>query len=375
MSPFLPILIYIAAYITAFILSKKFGAITREGRCETIDGLRGFLAIGVFIHHAAIWQQFATNHVWQSPKSNVYNQIGLSSVMLFFMITSFLFTSKLLNAEYAPFDWRKFFFARFKRLAPMYYFSLILLLIIVAIQSDFTIKTSPEELMKSMAHWALFALHDSPDINQLPQTSMINAGVIWSLSYEWLFYFSLPLFAFLLSPAKSQFPWLLLSIGFISIFFWAQGFMPYPLLAFAFGVIPAFLKKYRAYSPQINQNFASILIIGLIALLCTSYHPYSITSMMILAAIFFTITLGSDVFGFLKNPIFQFLGDISYSTYLLHGILLYAFFNLVLGIGSTAKLSSMEYAMYIVFLTPLLVLISYLCFRYIESPFLKKQSR
>ena len=258
---------------------------------------------------------------------------------------------------------------------PNIYFSLILLLIIVAIQSDFIIKTSHEELMKSMAHWALFALHDSPDINQLPQTSIINAGVIWSLSYEWLFYFSLPLFAFLLSPAKSQFLWLMLSMGFISIFFWAQGFMPYPLLAFAFGVIPAFLKKYRAYSPQINQNFANILIIGLLALLCTSYHPYSITNMMILAAIFFTITLGSDVFGFLKNPIFQFLGDISYSTYLLHGILLYAFFNLVLGIGFTAKLSSMEYSMYIVFLTPLLVLISYLCFRYIESPFLKKQSR
>ena len=53
-----PIIIYLIAYLTGYLLYSKYKIETTSGRYETIDGLRGFLALGVFIHHAYIWYFF-----------------------------------------------------------------------------------------------------------------------------------------------------------------------------------------------------------------------------------------------------------------------------------------------------------------------------
>lgn len=368
-----PLLIYLMAFATTYVLAKFAGIPKRDGRAETIDGLRGLLAIGVFIHHTAIWRQYSIHHIWESPTSNLYNHLGLSSVLLFFMITSFLFISKLLQSEHQTFTWRQFYIGRFLRLAPMYYCSFFIILLIVGIQTDWKLNDSYLELTKSIMHWLAFALHDTPDINQLNQTSIINAGVIWSLPYEWLFYCSLPLFAFMRFPAKSKLPVLFFAISFIAFFAWVHGFQYYPILAFVGGAIPALLNKYAHWNKPIQNGYASTIILGAAFLLLAFPNPYNIGSLCLLTVIFTLIAKGGDIFGLLKSPIVQFLGDISYSTYLLHGLLLYTFFHFALGIEKSAGLSINEYTASIVFLTPLLVLMSYLGFRYIESPFLKKR--
>jgi hypothetical protein len=49
LSPFFCIIIFFIAFATAFLLKKIYNIKAATGRYESIDGLRGFLAIGVFI--------------------------------------------------------------------------------------------------------------------------------------------------------------------------------------------------------------------------------------------------------------------------------------------------------------------------------------
>ena len=46
--------VYLLVLATAWVLVKRVAAPPVDGRCGTLDGLRGFLAFGVFIHHGAV---------------------------------------------------------------------------------------------------------------------------------------------------------------------------------------------------------------------------------------------------------------------------------------------------------------------------------
>lgn len=52
-------------------------------RYTSLDGLRGYLALAVFLSHSSIWYFYLRSGTWQVPPSNVYTQLGQSSVILF----------------------------------------------------------------------------------------------------------------------------------------------------------------------------------------------------------------------------------------------------------------------------------------------------
>ena len=91
LSPIFPVFVYLIAYFTGYLLYTKHKINTAAGRYETIDGLRGFLALGVFTHHSYIWYLLLHGAGRNSPKSHLHNQLEQTSVSLFFMITSFLY--------------------------------------------------------------------------------------------------------------------------------------------------------------------------------------------------------------------------------------------------------------------------------------------
>ena len=135
-NPIFAIIIYLIAILTAKLIHKLKKESNNENRFKNIDGLRGFLALGVFIHHASIWQQFIHTQKWEAPKSNLYIQFGNTGVALFFMITGFLFVTKLLNYKKDIFNWKSFFIQRFFRLFPMYIFSVLMMFIITFTMSN-----------------------------------------------------------------------------------------------------------------------------------------------------------------------------------------------------------------------------------------------
>ncbi len=64
---------------------------------SALDGLRGFLALGVCIHHGVIWQGLLQGRPWISPDWTLTRNFGDASVELFFMLSAFLFYIRVLE--------------------------------------------------------------------------------------------------------------------------------------------------------------------------------------------------------------------------------------------------------------------------------------
>jgi hypothetical protein len=206
--PLLAPVLYAAAFVTATVLVRwvprisKTTAFVTATRLTPIDGLRAFLGLGVFIHHTAMTWFFINGQPWQVPPSRIVVHLGETGVSLFFMITSFLFWSRVV-ARGANMSWSEFFVARLYRLYPGYLLALGLMVAAVlwttAQRSPFTV--SP--LFGPLLDWRGFTMFLTPDLGHFADTQIIVAKVVWSLRYEWLFYIALPLLAFLFSRARS----------------------------------------------------------------------------------------------------------------------------------------------------------------------------
>lgn len=131
------------ALLTVHILARTFGTPSKAGRYLSIDGLRGYLAFFVFLHHSCVWYFYIRSAVWKAPPSNLYNNFGQSSVAFFFMITGFLFFTKIVNDRANGVDWVKLYISRVLRLFPLYFFAMILLFIVVAALSNVSLNTPP----------------------------------------------------------------------------------------------------------------------------------------------------------------------------------------------------------------------------------------
>jgi peptidoglycan/LPS O-acetylase OafA/YrhL len=88
-------------------------------RVQTIDGLRGFLALGVFFHHAAIYHQYLLTGDWALPPSRFYANLGQGGVSVFFMITGYLFWTQVLKAK-GRLNLLKLYIGRTFRIVPLY---------------------------------------------------------------------------------------------------------------------------------------------------------------------------------------------------------------------------------------------------------------
>ena len=137
------------ALATSKVLIWRFGAPKVQGRFVTIDGLRGYLAFLVFLHHSCIWYFYLRTSQFDSPPSNFMANIGRASVSMFFMITGFLFFTKIINEKKKGIDWIKLYVSRILRLTPLYLFAMLLLFVTVAVMSDFTLAQSPATLTES----------------------------------------------------------------------------------------------------------------------------------------------------------------------------------------------------------------------------------
>src|SRR3989344_2723434 len=65
-----------------------------RGRFESLDGLRGFLAINVFFQHAVTSHFYFQSGVWEIVPIRFYRHLGGEAVILFFILTSFLYWAK-----------------------------------------------------------------------------------------------------------------------------------------------------------------------------------------------------------------------------------------------------------------------------------------
>jgi peptidoglycan/LPS O-acetylase OafA/YrhL len=230
------------------------------------------------------------------------------------------------------------------------------------------------ELAKDISKWLGFGVLGLGNINDI-HTKIINAGVLWSLSYEWLFYFTLPLISIVIVRPKPQLLVVLISLVFISVALQFRAFHLEHIMSFIGGAIAPILLKYSKKKININNLFFSLLlIISLISIFQFNSSGNGVCKMLITIS-FTIISLGNNLFGLLKNSTLKFLGEISYSTYLLHGLIIFITIHFIYGFEEAKLLSKAHYFILMFIISPFVILISSLTFRFIEKPFVKRGKR
>lgn len=362
----------IAALLTTSLIAKKLIVPSSSGRFVTIDGLRGYLAFFVFLHHSCIWYYFLKTGVWETPPNRLFVHFGQGGVALFFMITGFLFFSKLLDDRQRGVDWTRLYVSRFLRLTPLYFFSMALLFLIVAFGTmDQPLAPLSEIIIVGMK-WLSFRIFGGGDLNGFTNTSIINAGVTWSLPYEWTFYMVLPLLALCL---RLRPPVTVIAISIFSVVIFGFHYLTAPYYwLFLGGIGAAIVVRNLSFQRFSRTKWATALIVGLVFFVVINYSSLydQIEPKFLLMVVFSLIAGGNSVFGVLNLKLSRVMGEMAYSIYLLHGIILFVMFKFVLGAGVASQLSPFQYWSVIVLLTPIVILSCSVTFLLIEKPSMKQ---
>lgn len=360
-------LVSITLYLSITIANRLIKLAVTSVKYPEIDGLRGYLAFFVFLHHSYIWSNYLKTNKWEEPESNLFNQFGQTSVTFFFIITAFLFINKLIDKKKIDFDWNKYIISRFFRMFPMYFFSIILVLIIVCFETNFELKETLIDTIQSSLSWVIFGINGSVNINSLENTFQINSGVSWSLPYEWMFYFLLPVFAVFLK-VKVNYKVLLSFILFFLIILYINQSSLKKFIPFLGGIFSALLLKNINC---INLKKIKFTFIGLILIFISIFYFNSgraTIPVIISTFIFILIASGNSFFGIFSNTFSRKFGQITYSIYLIHGIVLFVVFHYIIGYEKASKLSELKYWGIISITVFPVILLSQITYKYIELP-------
>jgi peptidoglycan/LPS O-acetylase OafA/YrhL len=364
----LPIVLTMAIAVTcAALLTRGFGAPAVQGRFAAIDGLRGYLAFAVFLHHACIWYAYLRTGRWEMPASALYAHLGQSSVSLFFMITGFLFWRKVLDGRRHGIDWLRLYVSRALRLAPLYLFAMLGLLLVVLVLSGGERQVPVPALLWQAARWLTFTIAGTPDINGVKDTWLAVAGVTWTLRYEWLFYLCLPVLALSVGarPPATALGLALAGVAAVVVL----RLSPVLMAPFAGGMFAAALQGVPAVARLARHRMASAAAaLCLVAAVMCFPDPRHLGALGLLTAAFVLVAHGADLFGALTHRVSRLFGELAYGMYLLHGLLLFVTFQFVLGLPRTAALSGTAYWLLIAALTPALVFGTWATHRLIERP-------
>lgn len=361
----LPALISLSVAVATLLLIVRItGAPEKAGRYASIDGLRGYLAFAVFLHHSCVWYFYLRTGEWEAPPSRLYLNFAHAGVAMFFMITGFLFYSKLIDGKTRGVDWHRLYVSRVLRLAPMNLFVVSLVVAVVAALSGGTINVSGFEIFKQILPW--LTMLGSPDVNGVHGTSIIIAGVNWSLRYEWLFYFALPLLALTVRLVP---PMLYLLLALLSVTaFWVLHLSLLHVVSFSGGISAAILVRFPWMKKISLTPAASALLIALLLVVVLAFSRLGVLQLVLLSIAFILIACGNDLFGVLTSTVSRTLGEMAYSLYLLHGFALFVVFRFLIGLSTGKGFSPEAHWAVVVFLTPILILTCYATYRLIERP-------
>lgn len=355
--------LFVSLLLKYFSYFKDIVITEEHGRFVSLDGLRGFLAINVFFQHAVTSYFYFQKGVWEIVPVRFYRHLGGEAVILFFLITSFLYWSKAISQK-GEMDAGSIYRSRFLRLAPMYVFSGLIIFLSVLIQSGFDINLF--QTAKDVLSWLSLGLITTTSINNIDILS-INAGVHWTLRFEWGFYLILPILAVSLRNFKTLI--MAMPLAFFALSSPSRGYWA----IFFFGIISAHIyKKYPVIDFFQRKISSFIPLVAIITVYFISYKPYSISQYFISMIAFLSFVYGSDMFGILKTQTAKFLGTISYSIYLLHGIVLFSVLNSVNYFYPIISIKPYLFWLLIFLCLILTILISSLTYLYIELPFIKR---
>jgi peptidoglycan/LPS O-acetylase OafA/YrhL len=158
-------------------------------------------------------------------------------------------------------------------------------------------------------------------------------------------------------------------IGISLLYLWISQRGSWPIAAsFLGGIITAFVVTRPRLRSLARHPAASVACLAALAASTRFSTPFSPAPLLLLTTAFAIIACGNTLFGALEWAVARGLGDMGYSVYLLHGLVLFAAFGIVLGPVRTAALSPLAHWTMIWACTPVVVTLSFATFRLIEAP-------
>lgn len=364
MANFSSFFIFLSFYVSCFALNKLrvLPHINNEtSRIGYIDGLRGVAAILVVCAHSwRISYSESFERKWFYDSLNFDHRLGAIGVQLFFCITGYLFITKLLNNKDQK--WDKFFIARFKRLAPAYFFAITILIAITFFKSSsFGIK----EVVSSIKLYAFGLLGTDLSVPGFNGTELFS--VLWSLPYEWKFYFMIPAVAACLHAKWTTIVAVIVAAFSVLIVLYLDGSSFGAL--FVAGAFAAYLDK----KIQLNNVYLRhVIFFASLALLAYTtsidLNNYGIERLSVASLFFISVIISKPKL--LCDSSLRFMGEISYSVYLLHLICYFVFAYLFDFYLSTTSIPA--YALAFSIFTCIVCALS---FKYIEHPFIKASTQ
>lgn len=348
--------------------------------------IRGIAALYVAIGHSKVilWSG-GTEYLAQFPRVSwdVFDYVLFSIDMLSSSAREFVIVFFVLSGFFIAYSFQKnrwkskdFFINRLVRLVPPYLFSVIVSIAVflgiahfagLLFEQDFG-RAINVRMIKSFNELNLETVIRS--VFFLPNNDYIAGNFsYWSLIQEWFFYLAIP---FLIHRKNAS---LLVSIGlFIIGAFWMSGLKdPFSKFFFQFAIF--FFAGVRFFNFIQNQDWKTWLpnriasycimfgfLFLTIALGAFDLNPWSVISAAFLTMVAIMVLLHYPI---KLKPIYNagvFLGDISYTLYIMHLPILYAIYAILYRVTEQHIFYTRIYWLAL----PIVLIISYLAYQLVE---------
>ena len=327
-------------------------------RHENLDYFRGICALSIMIYH---YSWFVLGQKYTSD--NVIGRIGIYGVSLFYVLSGLtMFLVYYKNFTFNKTFFKEFYIKRFFRIFPLMWFVLIFSYIIVGTKNNCV-----QRLIIASGLFSIFDWGASTPIG------------MWSIGNELSFYLLLP-FIFIAFKTNKMIG-IMLSSLIIIIYIYFAFFKFDPLIEgvsenlnyknplnhaalFVGGILIGYVFNEKQIKPML-VNF-----IFLIAILLFCFYPCSgdlrnvligtnriVFTLICFAITFSVLKLNNSLLNHKIKKIFSWLGEISYSLYLIHGLV----WSIVLFAGLKIR-----YVLPISFILSLII--SHYVYKYLETP-------
>ena len=353
-------------------------------RIESLQALRGLAAILVMMFHYRFYLRSQVENgttIWDALFG-----WGIIGVDIFFIISGFIMVYTTQNYSQSLFSTKRFLINRAIRIFPMYYVGLLITFLLSGAMSTFHYPEKVQNLLSALT-FTVYKTDITP--HYIDDGGMYN--IRWTLNYEVYFYIAFSVCLLV----KHR---LLALIGFSALMICLipaiAGFQPttsiqgYPFhsptlglltnpvfLEFIIGAIVGYLylklknitssTKIQAIASFISLSLFMYVIYGIYN---ESLRAFNTESAIILGVFILFITLADPLLKKYIPHILTYLGDISFSLYLLHG----AIGSAVMKRMELFELSNYKGIVTVVIAISLSIFISHLTHKYIEIRLTRK---
>ena len=378
---------------------KKAGSIN----LKILDGFRGMAALYVMIGHARwlLWEGFSEGYVNHPDTYSSFEKMfvyffslfryGHQAVLFFFVLSGFVihlrYSKLLMSGNYKSFDVRDYFKRRIRRIYPPFLFILGFTLILDGLGHylGFSIyyHTTPNRLINSTIPFDHSFVNFVGNLIFLQNERITVWGSdtpLWSLKYEWWFYVIYPL---MLLVNKRN---ILTSLIFVFLLFFLTLFIHVSSGSFFINVLQYFLSWWMGvvladmYTRRVKANFSWFAPLVLMIPVLIRYElrlPAFVPADTLWATGFFGLIslvfyLQQKGMGFKIITKLKWLGDCSYTLYIVHFPILVLFNGLLLHFNHNSFPKSQLYiGLAIIFI----VTFSFYLHKLIERPFLRRSEK